>query len=138
MLRFWQRLIAFRKAHPRLFRNRYYDGEINKSGLPDILWHGCELGKPGWYDPRGLALAMTLGERADGEDIHIMFNMYWEGLEFELPDIKGEKWYCAIDTSLSSPLDIAKTGDEIVHNGSNYKVNARSVVVLISKKHQTR
>lgn len=91
------------------------------------------LGKPGWYDPNGLALGMTLAERADGEDVHIMFNMYWEALEFDLPDIEGEKWYCAIDTFLSSPLDIVKTGDEIVHNGCSYKVNARSVVVLISK-----
>lgn len=137
MLQFWQRLIAFRKAHPRLFRNKYYNSEINKSGLSDILWHGCELGKPGWYDPNGLALAMTLGERADGEDVHIMFNMYWEELEFELPNIKGEKWCRAIDTWLPSPLDIAKTGEEIVHNGSHYKVNARSIVVLISKIYQT-
>ncbi|PKH02530.1 hypothetical protein CXF72_11130 [Psychromonas sp. MB-3u-54] len=137
-MQFWQRLIAFRKAHPRLLRNKYDNSEINKSGLSDILWHGCELRKSGWYDPNGLALAMTLGERADGQDIHVMFNMYWEGLEFELPDIKVEKWYCAIDTSLSSPLDIAEMGAEIVHKGTHYKVNARTVVVLISKKNQTR
>jgi len=62
-----------------------------------------------------------------------MFNMYWEGLEFELPAIEGEKWYRAIDTFLSSPLDIAARGDEIVHNESYYKVNAHSVVVLVSK-----
>jgi isoamylase len=135
MLQFWQRLIAFRKAHPRLFRNRYYDGEINKHGLSDISWHGCELNKPGWYDTSGLALAMTLGAREDGEDLHIMFNMYWEGLEFELPEIEGEKWYRAIDTFLSSPADITATGEEIVHNASHYKVNAHSVVVLISKTH---
>lgn len=133
MLQFWQKLIAFRKTHPRLFRNRYYDGEINKHGLLDISWHGCELNKPGWYDSSGLALAMTLGAREDGEDLHIMFNMYWEGLEFELPAIEGEKWYRAIDTFLSSPLDIAARGDEIVHNESYYKVNAHSVVVLVSK-----
>lgn len=136
MLQFWQRLIAFRKAHPRLFRNKYYNSEINKSGLSDILWHGCELGKPGWYDPTGLALAMTLGERANGEDLHIMFNMYWQGLAFELPDIEGERWYRAIDTALSSPSDITKKGDERVHKGSHYNVNARSVVVLVSKKVQ--
>lgn len=133
MLQFWQRLIAFRKAHPSLFSNRYYDGEIGKHGLFDIAWHGCKLWKPGWNDANGLALAMTLSARENEDDLHIMFNMYWEELEFELPEIAGEQWYRAIDTSLLSPLDIAKTGDEILHNGDSYKVSGRSIVVLISK-----
>ncbi|MGB5445007.1 MAG: glycogen debranching protein GlgX [Psychromonas sp.] len=133
MLQFWQRLISFRKAHSSIFSNSYYDGEINKRGLPDIAWHGCELHKPGWHDVNGLALAMTLSAYEDEEDLHIMFNMYWEALEFELPAIAGEQWHRAIDTSLLSPLDIVKTGDEIVHNGTSFKVNGRSIVVLISK-----
>jgi isoamylase len=60
MLHLWQRLIVFRKAHPRLFRNKYYNSERKKSALFDILWHGCELRKPGWEDQKGLALAMAL------------------------------------------------------------------------------
>ncbi|MCG6202094.1 glycogen debranching protein GlgX [Psychromonas antarctica] len=132
MLRFWQRLIAFRKRHPRFFRDRFYDGEINQRGLADISWHGCELGKPGWQDKTGLALAMTIGAQ-EGEDIHIMFNMYWFALDFELPYIDGENWYCAIDTSLASPFDIAEMGDESLHKGSRCKVSARSIIVLISK-----
>lgn len=133
MLRFWQRLIAFRKHHPRFFRNRFYDGEINMRGLPDISWHGCELGKPGWRDPTGLALAMTLGAREEGEDLHIMFNMYWEDLDFELPQVQGRKWYCAINTALASPNDIVEIGREKVHRVSSCKVQAHSIVVLVSK-----
>jgi isoamylase len=133
MLRFWQRLIAFRKHHPRFFRNRFYGGEINTRGLADISWHGCELGKPGWRDPTGLALAMTLGAREKGEDIHVMFNMYWKALDFELPEVLGRKWYCAINTALTSPNDIVGIGQEQVHNLAYCKVQAHSIVVLVSK-----
>lgn len=133
MLQFWQRLIAFRKHHPRLFRNRFFDGEINQRGLPDIAWHGCALGKPGWHDPMGRALAITLGARQEAQDIHIIFNMHSGVLSFELPKVTGKKWYRAIDTALASPNDIAKIGKEKVHKGTTFKVHGRSVVVLVSK-----
>lgn len=133
MLRFWQLLIAFRKYHPRLYRNRFYDGEINKRGLADISWHGCQLNKPGWHDPMGLALAMTLGGREEHEDLHIMFNMYEKALNFELPKIKGMSWYNLINTALSSPHDIVERGNERIHKTKNYKVPAHSIVVLVSK-----
>ena len=133
MLRFWQHLIAFRKRHPRLYRNRFFDGEVNKRGLADISWHGCKLGKPGWHDPMGLALAMTLGAREEREDLHIMFNMYEKALNFELPKVQGKKWHNAINTSLPSPHDIAEIGKETRHHPYHYKVNAHSIVVLVSK-----
>ena len=133
MLAFWQRLIVFRKFHPRLFRDRFFDGEINQRGLLDIAWHGCELDKPGWHDPLGLALAMTLGARKAAQDIHIMFNMYSETLSFELPNVPDKNWYRAIDTSLTSPNDIAQIGKERKHKNAIYKVDAHSVVVLVSK-----
>lgn len=133
MLRFWQQLITFRKCNPCLFRNSYFYGEINKRGFSDISWHGCELGKPGWYDPDGLALAMTLGAREDRNDLHIMFNMYWYRLQFTLPTLYQKRWYRVIDTSLPSPNDISEMGKETALDGSNYAVCARSIVLLIAK-----
>jgi len=133
MLRFWQLLIAFRKRHPRLFRNRFYDGEVNSRGLPDISWHGCQLDKPGWEDPEGAALSMTLGARENSEDLHIMFNMFEQELDFELPKVEGRDWYCTINTSLPTPFDILERNKEIAHIGDIYKVPGHCVVVLISK-----
>jgi len=133
MLRFWQLLIAFRKRHPRLFRNRFYDGELNSRGLPDISWHGCQLGKPGWSDPDGAALSMTLGAREDTEDLHIMFNMFEDQLDFELPQVVGRDWYCVINTALPTPFDIVERNTEIAHIGDIYKVPGHCVIVLISK-----
>ena len=133
MLRFWQRLICFRKAHPRFFRDRFYSGEINERGLADVTWHGCKLGEPGWNDPDSLALAMTLGAREQGQDIHIMFNMFWEPLQFELPVIATRNWHISINTASTSPNDIAIIGKEKIYKSSTYQVSARSIVVLISK-----
>src|SRR5439155_21169473 len=39
MLRFVQRMIAFRKAHPALWQPFFYTGAINERMRPDIAWH---------------------------------------------------------------------------------------------------
>src|SRR5207237_1596502 len=60
LLRFVQRLIAFRKAHPTLSRSYFYRGEQNERGRRDITWHGTTLDAPGFDDPDGCALAFTI------------------------------------------------------------------------------
>ena len=64
-----------------------------------------------------------------------MMNMYWEPLEFEIPELKdtGRSWYRTVDTFLPSPQEIARAGEEIKVNESRYIVQGRSVVVLISR-----
>jgi glycogen operon protein len=62
-----------------------------------------------------------------------MFNMHWEALEFEIPQIDGLKWYRSIDTSLASPNDISLFEDQIPINDPTYTLTSRSVVVLISR-----
>ena len=47
LVRFVQRMIAFRKAHPALSQPYFYRGEQNERGLPDITWHGTRLNSPG-------------------------------------------------------------------------------------------
>ncbi|MBV9616456.1 MAG: glycogen debranching protein GlgX [Ktedonobacteraceae bacterium] len=136
MLHFFQQMIAFRKSHPTLQRSRFFTGQINQRGLPDIMWHGCRLNSPGWYDPASHVLAFTLGGfaengNADDADIHVMLNMDWQNLEFDIPPLVERKWYRVVDTA--SPQDIVSRGEEIVITGSTYQVNNRSVVILISR-----
>jgi glycogen operon protein len=70
----------------------------------------------------------------DGEaDIHVIMNMYWEQLEFELPTITGRGWHRAIDTALDSPDDILEPGKECPTADVAYLAQGRSVVVMISK-----
>ena len=64
LLRFWQLLIAARRDFHSLRagrHGRFFAGEMNERGLPDIAWHGTELNKPGWDDPNARCLAFTLG-----------------------------------------------------------------------------
>jgi glycogen operon protein len=133
LLRFWQKIIAFRKRHPAIHRTRFFTGEVNERGLPDVGWHGCKLNSPGWDDPQTRTLAFTLGGFEGEADVHVMLNMHWGPLPFELPPVGDRQWFRSADTSLASPLDIADEGSEVLIAGNEYLVNGRSAVVLISR-----
>lgn len=133
MFRFWQRMIAFRAAHPAVHRSRFFDGKINERGLADISWHGTELNAPGWDDANARALAWTVADFDGIADIHVMANMYWEPLSFAVPEVPGRRWHRAIDTSLPSPDDILDLGDERPIGSDRMTVSGRSIIVLISK-----
>lgn len=133
MFRFWKHMIAFRRKHATVHRPRYFTGAVNDRGLPDVTWHGTELGTPSWDDPQARALGFTLGG-FDGEaDVHVMANMYWEPLSMAIPAVDGRRWWRAVDTALPSPDDIHPDGEEGAVDGDHYAVQGRSVVVLISK-----
>jgi isoamylase len=128
ILRFVQRMIAFRKAHPALWQPVFYTGALNERGLPDIVWHGTKLGSPGFDDPDGRALACTIAGIGDSPDLHVMMNMFWEPLDFEVPTYA--RWRTAIDTFASSPNDIADSGAQALVIGGLCTVRPRSIIVL--------
>jgi glycogen operon protein len=78
-------------------------------------------------------LGFTLAGFEDQPDIHVMMNMYWDALDMEVPTVTGRQWTRGIDTSLPSPLDIVDPGSEFPLTGSTYRVNGRSIVVLVSR-----
>ncbi|GCF07968.1 glycogen debranching protein GlgX [Dictyobacter arantiisoli] len=138
MFRFFKWIIAFRKQHSLLRRNNFFEGKVNQRGLADISWHGCSLNHPGWQDPESRVLAVTMGSIAeesseDDADIHVMFNMDWEDLEFDVPLLTDRSWYRVVDTAQPSPNDILEPGQEVAFTGNSYRVGNRSVVVLISR-----
>lgn len=132
IFRFFKQIIAFRKEY-NICRRSFFNGNINERGVTDVSWHGCNLFCPGWHDPYSRSLAYTLGGIDGQSDMHIMLNMYWESLDLEIPSIEGRNWYKVVDTSAPSPMDIVKPCEDIIISGNNYRVNDRSVVVLISK-----
>ena len=132
--RFYRNMIAFRKKHRTIHRSRFFAGEVTPSGLPDITWHGCRLGSPGWDDPNSRVLAMTLGGIEPGEpDFHVMMNMGWEDASFDVPRVEGLRWKRKVDTSLSAPWDFTDDGKEPVVEGDSYHVNRHSIVILLSE-----
>jgi len=133
LYRFWKRMIEFRKRHRALHPGRFFAGTMNERGMPDVAWHGTKLSSPGWNDPNGSALGVTLAGSRGDEDIHIMLNMYWESLDFEVPSVPGRTWLKAVDTSQPSPLDIPDFEYEFPVAGNMCKVEGRSVVVLVNR-----
>ncbi len=132
LFRFWKWMIDFRKRHAAVHRSRYLTGELNERGLADISWHGTRIGSPDW-SPSSRVLAYTLAGLDGQPDIHVIMNMYWEPLEFELPKMVDGGWYRTVDTALDSPNDICEPGNERVIAGATYRAQGRSVVVMTSK-----
>ncbi len=96
-------------------------------------WHGVKLNQPDW-SPGSHSLA--IGGELKNERVlaHIIFNAYWEPLDFELPILKNgtENWSRWIDTALDPPHEICEWNAEKPILEATYRVGARSVVVLIA------
>jgi glycogen operon protein len=94
-------------------------------------WHGVKLLQPDWSDhSHSLALGAEL--RGEGLSVHLIFNSYWESLDFELPK-PGPRgpWRRWIDTALDAPLDIVPWQAAPPVIGDTYRAEARSVVMLV-------
>ncbi len=133
LFRFFKHLLAFRKAHPNLRRERFFTGEPNAQGQKDIEWHGCQLFSPGWHDPASRVLAFTLWGGSQDDDLHVMLNMEQRDLDFEIPPLQQKMWFRVIDTAQPSPLDIAEPAQAVMVAGKVSPVGHHSVVVLISR-----
>lgn len=131
MLRYVRHIIAFRKAHPALSQPYFYTGALNERGLPDITWHGTRLHSPGFSDPDARALACTIAGFGGAADLHVMMNMFWKPLAFEVPVHSDRAWRVAIDTSKDGPADIVQAEDAPPFTDPSCAVPARSIVVLV-------
>jgi isoamylase len=131
--RFWKLMIQFRKRHASLREGHFFTGALNERGLPDIAWHGTKLDSPGWDDPNARVLAMTLAGFQGDSDLHVMMNMFWGVLDFDVPAISGRAWFKAIDTAQPAPTDIADFGRERPVSGNTVQLEPRSIVVLVNR-----
>jgi len=134
LLRFFSKLLAFRHAHPVLRSDRFFEHrDCVGSGKPDIAFHGTRVGQPDWGG-RCLAFLMC-GKHAIPQDydIYAAFNMYWDGLPFQVPPApEGGSWRVAINTSMPSPEDIyeGESGPRV--DSGEIIVGGRSIMVLVA------
>ena len=107
---FVRQAIAFRQAHPALWRTSFFQGKNHAGDFPDIRWYGPDgAPQPDWE--HGAALACRLDGRdehtgADGDDDHLflIFNNGAEKQEFELlPNDSGGPWAFAFGTAEKDP-----------------------------------
>jgi glycogen operon protein len=148
LARFCKHMITFRKQHHILRRGRFFKGEAggaNARGLLDIVWHGCRLNSPGWLDPSSHVLSFTMGGfcddngQAEDTDLHVILNMDWQDLDFDIPAVSGRRWYKVVDTSQPTPNDISENlrdplNGVVIDGPSTYRANGHSVVVFISRE----
>jgi glycogen operon protein len=132
MLRFVGELIALRKRHPSLRRQRFLTGRPAAGATqPDAAWHGERLHEPPWHDGSAQLLAFTLaGVRTGEAPLHAILNMSDVARAVAVPVFAGCHWRRALDTSLASPREIARPEQQTAVDGEHYVVRSRSVVVL--------
>lgn len=132
MFRFVSGMIAFRKRHPCLMRDRFLTGEKTADrNIPDVIWHGAKLNRPPWKDGDTRVLGFTLAAVAPGEeDVHVMMNMSPENILVELPKVDGQGWFLAVDTAVPPPADVSAPSEQLPVKKSEYLVRERSVVVF--------
>jgi isoamylase len=111
------------------------------AALLDILrdasleWSGVRPGEPDLgFDSHSIALTVRPAQGA----LHLIFNAYWEDLDFALPAVgvaSAGPWRRIVDTSLASPDDIVdRIEDAPIVDTGGYRVGARSVLVLAAPR----
>jgi glycogen operon protein len=141
LLRYAQKMIAFRHAHPTL-RNRWHltGRDYVGSGYADITWHGSEAWNADWSGSSRMLAFMLCGKHARGgteEDnyIYVAMNMHWEGQWFSLPGLpEGMQWFVAANTGVPAPEDAWDVGQERqLEDQAGILLGDRSIVVLVGK-----
>jgi isoamylase len=95
--------------------------------------HGVKLNQPD-LAPSSHSFAISGELKNERLFAHVMFNAFWEPLDFELPLLENGtmNWFRWIDTALEPPHEICDWNRETRVPGSTYRVGRRSVVVLIT------
>jgi glycogen operon protein len=135
LYRFSQKLIAHRLRWIGSGGQVSFELSLNELlRSAEIEWHGVRLGAPDWADDsHSIAFTLRSGRYRLPLWLHVMFNAYWEALDFDLPaaspgPVGWQRW---IDTSLDSPEDITEdpaTAPPVA--GMLYRVAPRSAVAL--------
>jgi glycogen operon protein len=79
------------------------------------------------HDSHSLAFCLHGASQGD-DDIYVMINAYWEGLEFQVQEGTAQEWKRMVDTALPSPDDFSHDGVPLEQ--MKYVLAPRSIVVL--------
>jgi isoamylase len=99
----------------------------------NLVWHGIKLNQPDWGE-NSHSIAFTVEIREERLLFHVIFNAYWQPLDFELPRLdspRENQWRRWIDTALDSPHDIVEWETAELVPAYVYSAESRSVVILV-------
>jgi isoamylase len=137
LLDFTRRLIALRREHPVLRRRRWFQG-LPIRGSVDIGWckpDGTEMGDHDWNEGSAASVGVFLngdaitdrdrrGQRVTDDSYLLLFNGYYESIEWTLPKHWGEWWELVVDTS---GMDLE---GKVFEGSASLPVADRSLVAL--------
>lgn len=118
IFRFTRGMIAFRKAHPVLSKEQFYNQtEIN------------------WFYKEQQQAACIIHEN-EKSALCLLFNASTEQANLELPEaILGTKWYLSVDTGLQATQDLFEPGQEqILADQQMYSLGGRASAILITRE----
>jgi isoamylase len=119
--RFYQMMIAFRRAHPVLMHSRFL-------GPKDIIWHGIEPGRADWSS-KSRFVACSLPDSLNNYTLYIAFNAFYEEITTHLP--WGDKpWRKRVYTYLPSPQDIVNEEEAEVIESKTFTIAPYSALIL--------
>ena len=140
LLRFTERLIRFRAAHPVLRRRTFFQGrKLRGEGVSDIHWYepsGREMTDADWHLPNAKAIAALLvgdqitelnerGETIRDDTLFIMANASDAPVSYTLPSGRaGARWVREFDTA----GDVLPGG--LAVEMTTYEMQPRSIAVL--------
>jgi glycogen operon protein len=132
LLRFFKALIQFRKNHPEIRRDTFFEDEKDKRAM--IHWFNPILNPPNWTG-RLNSLAVHLLPVIGDQDIYIITNSGKRKKRFHLPPLENHKrWHLVMDTNRPEPDDIFDVGNEILLVNQNYySTEGQSTVLLLAK-----
>jgi glycogen operon protein len=151
LLAFTQRVIAMRREHPNLRRQKFFQGRaINPAGTPDVEINGRHVQDITWVRPDGEEMTeeewnagwvRCLGMQLSGKTLDhydalgqpltdntylIMMNPHWEPIDFYMPKSHGERsWVLVLDTRVPNEPDSTR-----VSAGEPYRLIPRSLAVF--------
>ena len=134
---FTKNLLAFRKRHVVLHQQRELRMfDYMSCGLPDVSFHGVETFKMDMTPVSrsfGVLYAGPYSKqytKKEEQSIFIIFNMFWEDKEFELPFGEKGEWKLVYSTDGSTDQSFDETKAVSVQE-RKYLAKSRSVSVLV-------
>jgi glycogen operon protein len=125
LLAFVACLVALRRRHPALRRDRWLEGLPAPAGDRDIAWltrEGTEMSPADWQETRH-SFAFLLGAPARGDDAFlVLINADDQEVAFALPP---PRWALVLDTAEPAP-----PGAERPVEGPGYRLAPRGLALL--------
>ncbi|HUA45582.1 MAG TPA: glycogen debranching protein GlgX [Solirubrobacteraceae bacterium] len=139
LIDFTARLCRLREQHPVLRRRQFLSGTpAHGTSRDDVDWYrpdGLEMSPQDWSASFARAVTMALSgatgnEGRSDDPFLVMFNAWWDPLEFTVPNpLRDLGWQIEVDTSDS------RTGGRAVDSSVPLTLTGRSLVLLRGTQH---